>query len=75
MSVEKEKTSWDIKSIESFIIACLEKMFKGERVTTSFSKNGWIEIASKFKESTRKSYHKTKFKNKFDNLKRITSLV
>ena len=40
MSVEKEKTSWDIKSIESFIIACLEKMFKGERVTTSFSKNG-----------------------------------
>jgi len=47
----------------------LEQVPKGEWVGTNFSNNGWIGIASKFKELTEKSYHKTKFKNKFDNLR------
>jgi len=68
MSAEKEKDSWDIRSIESFIIACLEQVSKGVWVGTSFSKNWWTGIASKFKELTGKSYYKIKFKNKFDNL-------
>ena len=30
MSTEKEKTSWDLKATEGFIIACLEQVSKGE---------------------------------------------
>ncbi|XP_020205565.1 L10-interacting MYB domain-containing protein-like [Cajanus cajan] len=70
MGSEKEKVCWDLKATECFIIACLEQVTNGEWLGTSFTKKGWFGIANKFKELTRKVYEKTKFKNRFDNLRR-----
>ena len=54
MSTKKEKAYWDIKATKGFIITCLEQVYKGERLNTSFTKNEWNGIASRFKELTRK---------------------
>ena len=68
MSIEKVKASWELKAIEGFIIACLGQVSKGEWLGTSFTKNGWNGIVSRFKKLTGGNYNKPKFKNRFDNL-------
>lgn len=38
MRCRKGKTVWDTRAIEYFIQACLDQVFKGEHVGTSFTK-------------------------------------
>jgi hypothetical protein len=68
--VQKTKVFWDHKSTEKFVEVCLDQVSKGERVGTSFMKEGWKNIISQFNELTERKYEKVQLKNKYDNLRK-----
>jgi hypothetical protein len=68
---QRAKASWsDLKVNERFIEACLDQVVKGERIATTFTKNGWKNIVFQFKESTGRNYDKIKLKNRLDTMKK-----
>jgi hypothetical protein len=68
---QRAKASWsDLKVNERFIEACLDQVVKGERIATTFTKNGWKNIVFQFKESTGRNYDKIKLKNRYDTMRK-----
>jgi len=68
-STKIEKTVWNHRAYENFIISCLEQV-TNKHLGTSFTKKGWLGILTKFKELTEIDFPKSKFKNRYDNLRR-----
>lgn len=67
---KRSKAVWDYKSTELFVKACLDQVPKGQRIGTSFTKEGWKDIVAHFNELTRRDYDNSKLKNKYHNLKK-----
>ena len=64
------KASWDVNCTKCFIELCLEQVKKGTRKGTSFKKEGWEEMGTRFKELTGRKYEKSQFKNKYDSMRK-----
>ncbi|KAI9127966.1 hypothetical protein K1719_000959 [Acacia pycnantha] len=60
---------WDVETTKIFIDLCIEQIYKKERLGTSFTRDGWKYIVSKFNTQTEKEYTKKQLKNKLDSLK------
>ena len=61
---------WDVGSTKTFIDLCLEQIYKKEPLGSSFTKDGWKDIITGFKEKTCLEYTKKQLKNRLDSLRR-----
>ncbi|KAK8957017.1 hypothetical protein KSP39_PZI001206 [Platanthera zijinensis] len=61
---------WDNTTTMLFCDLCIKEVELGNRPTTHFNKEGWINIMKNFEELTRKQYDKVQLKNKWDHLKK-----
>lgn len=62
--------SWDSNEVMLFCDLCIKEIQLGNRPTTHFSKDGWKNLITGFKERTGKAYDRTQMKNKWDHLKK-----
>uniref|UniRef100_A0A2N9G4A6 Myb/SANT-like domain-containing protein n=1 Tax=Fagus sylvatica TaxID=28930 RepID=A0A2N9G4A6_FAGSY len=61
---------WTPQQIKIFCEACVDEVFKGNRPTTFFNKQGWRNIEATFQKNTGKEYPRIKYKHKWDTLKK-----
>jgi hypothetical protein len=65
----RKKATWDDKSFETFVRLCIEETRAGNRPGSSFNRNGWKNIETKFNEITKKNFKYKQFRNKWDSMK------
>uniref|UniRef100_A0A7N2LQF3 Uncharacterized protein n=1 Tax=Quercus lobata TaxID=97700 RepID=A0A7N2LQF3_QUELO len=64
------RAQWPSRVTTIFCEACVDEVFKGNRPNTHFSKKGWTNIIATFEKKTGKEYPRSKYKHKWDSLKK-----
>ncbi len=59
-----ERALWTSQQIKIFCETCVDEVFKGNRLTTSFNKQSWRNIEATFQKNTGKEYPRIKSKHK-----------
>ncbi|KAK8952148.1 hypothetical protein KSP39_PZI002991 [Platanthera zijinensis] len=62
--------NWESSHVLLYCDLCIREIELGNRPTTHFSKDGWKNLVTKFKERTGLLYDRAQLKNKWDQLKR-----
>ncbi|KAK8916684.1 hypothetical protein KSP39_PZI022579 [Platanthera zijinensis] len=62
--------NWEASDVLIFCDLCLKEIELGNRPTTHFNREGWVNLTTNFLARTGKSYDRTQMKNKWDQLKK-----
>ncbi|XAR59720.1 hypothetical protein NMG60_11015664 [Bertholletia excelsa] len=69
VEVEPDPATWTASEEKLFIQLMVKEVFKGNRSSTTFSKEAWKLIEHEFCEKTNKRYNNSQFRNKFNQLR------
>ncbi|KAI0516451.1 hypothetical protein KFK09_009130 [Dendrobium nobile] len=62
--------TWELDVKMIFCDLCIKEIELGNRPTTHFNKEGWLNLMKNFSEKTGREYDKVQLKNKWDQLKK-----
>lgn len=60
---------WDVESHRIFVRICEDEVKKGNKVNTTFSEVGWLNVQTRFRQHTGRGYTVKQLRNHWDILK------